>query len=206
MKNKIAIIVILLVLVLGGVGAYYKFSKNTTVNKDNKAGDTAQAQNQKPKIDLPKLDKNLKELKIKTIKEGTGRKIEKGNIAYVFYAGVLPNNKVFDSNAGTGRPVGFPIGEGAVIKGWDEALLGLKEGTEVIIDIPADKAYGEKGVKKPQTDEYLIPPNTPLRFDVLVAKVLTKEEAKKLMEEAMKKQAEAQKKAEAKKGKNSDKK
>jgi len=59
MKNKIAIIVILLVLVLGGVGAYYKFSKNTTVNKDNKAGDTAQAQNQKPKIDLDGYDAEI---------------------------------------------------------------------------------------------------------------------------------------------------
>ena len=133
MKNKIAIIIILLVIVLGGIGAYYKIfnNKNMNSNNNNQGASVAKAV---PKVDLPNLDKNLKELKVKTIKEGQGRKIEKGDIAYVIYAGLLPDGKVFDTNANTGQPVGFPIGEGAVIKGWDEALLGLAEGTEVIIE------------------------------------------------------------------------
>lgn len=168
------IILILVVVILAGGAGYYKFYKGNLMNKDNaNAGET-----NAPKINLPKLDENLKDLKVTTLKEGTGRAIEKGMVAYVIYAGFLPDGTVFDSNAQTGQPIGFPIGEGAVIKGWDQGLLGVKEGSEVILDIPADLAYGAEGVKD------RIPANSPLRFDVFVVKVLTKEELKKLQEQA----------------------
>ena len=64
---------------------------------------------------------------------------------------------------------------------------GVKEGDEVIIDIPADLAYGEKGVKG-KDGKYIIPPNTPLRFDVLVVKRMSKEEADKMQQKLLEKQ------------------
>jgi peptidylprolyl isomerase len=179
MSKKIILGAVIALIVLGGGAAvYYKFYKNN--NESNVNQNTQSQEAQTAKVDLPQLDKNLKELETKVLKEGTGKTIEKGNVAYVIYAGFLPDGTVFDTNTNTGQPVGFPIGEGAVIKGWDQALLGVKEGTELIIDIPADLAYGEKGI------EGRIPPNSPLRFDVLVVKVFTKEELKKLQEEAQK--------------------
>ena len=181
MKKLILILVV--VILAGGAGYYYYKSYKTNSMSDNAQANTAQEN--APKIDLPKLDPNLKELKVKTIKEGTGRAIEKGMIAYVMYAGFLPDGKVFDSNVQSKQPVGFPIGEGAVIKGWDQGLVGVKEGSEVIMDIPADLAYGDKGVKD------RIPPNSSLRFDVFVVKVFTKDELKKLQAEAQAKAKEA---------------
>ncbi len=171
MSKKIIISVIaILLLTLVGYFAYNYYMSNQNQNTENK-------------MELGALDPNLKELKVLKVKEGNGRTVQKGDIAYVIYAGFLPDGTVFDSNAQSGQAIGFPIGEGYVIKGWDEGLVGLKEGTEVILDIPADKAYGEKGVKKPGSEEYAIPPNSPLRFDVILVKVLTKEEAEQMAKE-----------------------
>lgn len=185
MSKKIIVLIIALALLALGALGYYKFYKKNNVNNDKQAG-APESVAQQNKIDLPELPKDLKELKVTVVKQGNGRKIEKGDIAYVMYVGVLPDGTAFDSNLQSGQPIGFPIGEGAVIKGWDEGLLGVQEGTEVIIDVPADMAYGEAGIKD------RIPPNSPLRFDVFVVKVMTKEEALKLQEEAQKAQAEQQ--------------
>ncbi len=183
MSKKILMLIIALALVAAGAAGYYKFYKKDNVNNNDDKATSEQAQN---KIDLPELPQDLKELKVTVVKEGSGAEIQKGNIAYVMYVGVLPDGNVFDSNVQSGQPIGFPIGEGAVIKGWDEALVGVKEGTEVIIDVPADMAYGEAGIPG------RIPPNSPLRFDVFVVKVMTKEEAQKLQEEAKKAQESSQ--------------
>ena len=161
MKKIIISIIAILLLSSAGYVAYKYYMQNSTGDKTK----------------LEALDPNLKDLKIRTIKEGAGRELQKGDIAYVIYAGFLPDGKVFDSNAQSGKAIGFPIGEGAVIKGWDEGLVGVKEGSEIILDIPADKAYGEKGIPG------RIPANSPLRFDVLLVKVLSKDEAQKMAEE-----------------------
>ncbi len=162
-----ALIAPLLIILLATVFAviYWYINNNNNNMSDN--------QNISDNIKLEPLDQNLKELKIRYIKQGNGRVVKKGDIVYVVYAGFLPSGQVFDSNVNTGQATGFPIGEGAVIKGWDEALPGVKEGSELIIDIPADKAYGEKGMPG------RIPANSPLRFDVFVVKVMSKEEAQK---------------------------
>ncbi len=161
-------------VVLGAIGylSYYKFNNKESMQTNNTEA--------KANINLPELNQNLKTLKKQTVKTGTGRVIKKGDIVYVVYAGFLPNGKVFDSNVNTGKAVGFEIGVGKLIKGWDEGLVGLKEGTELILDVPADMAYGEKGVPN------VIPPNTPLRFDILIVKVLDKKEAQKNVQEPSK--------------------
>ncbi len=154
------------------IAAVLYFYQNKETNKM-----TNNTQNQGAEIELPKLDNNLTEIRKTILKEGNGREIKQGDVAYVIYAGFLPNGEVFDSNVNTGQAIGLPIGEGVVIKGWDEGLLGIKEGTEVILDVPANKAYGEQGVPG------RIPANSALRFDVLVVKVLSKEEAQKAAEQ-----------------------
>ncbi len=173
-KNIIYTLALLVILLVAGYGVYYKYFNNS-----NNMNQKTTEQSNKPQIE--DLDPKLKTLKKKVIKKGQGRAIEKGDVAYVIYAGFLADGKVFDSNATSGKAIGFPIGVGAVIKGWDQGLLGAKEGEEMILDIPADMAYGQKGVPG------RIPANSPLRFDILVVKVLSKEEALKLSQ----KQSEA---------------
>lgn len=70
-----------------------------------------------------------------TIKTGDKVKIE--------YTGTLDDGVVFDSSADHGTPLEFEVGGGQVIKGFDDAVLGMKENEEKQFSIlPAD-AYGE---------------------------------------------------------------
>jgi FK506-binding nuclear protein len=59
-----------------------------------------------------------------------------------------------------GKPFGFKLGAGEVIKGWDIGVMGMAVGGERRLTIPANLGYGSKGAP-PQ-----IPPNSKLIFDV----------------------------------------
>ena len=52
--------------------------------------------------------------------------------------------KKFDSSEG-GEPISFKLGEGRVIKGWDEGLVGTCEGEGLKLEIPSALAYGDQG-------------------------------------------------------------
>lgn len=69
----------------------------------------------------------------------------------------------FDTSEGRAAPFGFLVGTGHVIKGWDEGLLGMKEGGKRTLIIPPDMAYGAVGAGGGK-----IPPNATLVFDVEV--------------------------------------
>lgn len=85
------------------------------------------------------------------------------------YDGCAPDLKgtQFDTSAGRATPFGFIVGAGRVIKGWDEGLVGMKEGGKRTLVIPPDKAYGASGAGGGR-----IPPNATLVFDVEVIKVI----------------------------------
>jgi FKBP-type peptidyl-prolyl cis-trans isomerase FkpA len=74
----------------------------------------------------------------------------------------------FDSSIERPAPLGFIIGAGRVIKGWDEGVTGMKVGGQRTLIIPPDKAYGDKGAGA------LIPPNSTLVFDVELMGILGK--------------------------------
>lgn len=69
----------------------------------------------------------------------------------------------FDTSEGRPTPFGFIVGAGKVIKGWDEGLLGMKEGGKRTLIIPPDMGYGPAGAGGGR-----IPPNATLVFDVEV--------------------------------------
>ena len=107
-----------------------------------------------------KLKSTPSGLKYVVTKEGAGDKPAKGKAVKAHYTGKLLNGAVFDSSIQRGQPIEFPVGEGRVIKGWDEALSDMKKGEQRILIIPPDLAYGERG------HSGVIPPNATLIFEV----------------------------------------
>jgi FKBP-type peptidyl-prolyl cis-trans isomerase 2 len=64
-----------------------------------------------------------------------------GDTVRVHYRGSLADGSVFDSSEG-GEPLEFTIGRGQVIKGFDQAVLGMKDGDIRSVNIQPDQAYG----------------------------------------------------------------
>lgn len=99
-------------------------------------------------------------LKYVELVEGTGAIPQKGQTVTVHYTGTLENGKKFDSSLDRGVPADFRIGVGAVIKGWDEALMSMKVGGKRKLIIPSALGYGPMG-RPPD-----IPANSTLVFEV----------------------------------------
>ena len=95
-------------------------------------------------------------LKYQDLVVGTGAEAKKGDTVKMKYKGTLMNDKEFDH----GDSFEFTIGEGKVIKGWDEGIPGMKVGGKRKLVIPPEKGYGLAG-SPPK-----IPPNAGLKFDV----------------------------------------
>jgi len=89
------------------------------------------------------------------IKPGTGALAIPGKKVKVQYTGWLTTGKKFDSGV-----YDFIVGNGQVIKGWDEGVAGMKVGGKRQLKIPSQLAYGKEGRAG------LIPPNATLIFDV----------------------------------------
>jgi len=113
------------------------------------------------------------ELVKKDTKEGNGKLAEKGKAVSVHYTGWLydpaapeQKGKKFDSSHDRKIPFGFILGAGRVIKGWEEGVVGMKEGGQRTLIIPASMGYGDKGAGG------VIPPGATLLFEVELLKIL----------------------------------
>jgi FKBP-type peptidyl-prolyl cis-trans isomerase len=101
-----------------------------------------------------------------TIKDevvGTGTTARAGDVVDVEYSGKLADGTEFDSSKGR-PPLMFVLGLGEVIKGWDQGVVGMREGGTRDLTIPPPLAYGEKGYGP-------IPANATLSFTVKLVKI-----------------------------------
>ncbi|WP_282298555.1 MULTISPECIES: FKBP-type peptidyl-prolyl cis-trans isomerase [unclassified Stenotrophomonas] len=97
---------------------------------------------------------------------GTGAEATPGSTISVHYTGWIYDERAadkhgakFDSSLDRGDPFSFQLGQGRVIKGWDEGFAGMKVGGKRTLMIPAEYGYGAGGAGP-------IPPNASLVFDV----------------------------------------
>ena len=112
---------------------------------------------------------------IKDIEEGNGRIAVKGKELAVHYTGWLFDPKVetqdlceakgrqFDSSIERGMPFELALGQGMVIPGWEEGLIGMKEDGKRCLVIPSSMAYGNRAV-----GNGVIPANSTLIFEILL--------------------------------------
>lgn len=129
--------------------------------------------------DLINLDFNKKQtasiqeitdLKIQDLKVGTGSaEVEIGDSISVHYAGFLIDGRKFDSSYDRGQPFEVEIGNGKVIRGFDQGVLKMRIGGKRRIFIPPDLGYG------PQ-QQGPIPPNSSLIFEVEILDIKKKNE------------------------------
>lgn len=90
---------------------------------------------------------------------GKGEEVKIGDTVSVHYIGTLINGTKFDSSYDRNAPISFTLGDGQLIKGFDDGVTGMKVGGKRRITIPPDLAYGDKDVGP-------IPANSTLVFDV----------------------------------------
>lgn len=126
----------------------------------------------KPKIDLGTVTK----LESIDEKPGEGHAAVNGDRLYIAYRGTLKDGTMFDSNMDEKRemdtskpPLTFILGTGAMIKGWDEGLVGAKKGAIKKLRVPWQLGYGEAG-REPK-----IGPKQDLFFDIVVLDVVSKD-------------------------------
>ncbi len=105
-------------------------------------------------------------IEIHEVERGEGPEIVRHDTATLHYTGTLEDDgRVFDSSRESGTPFALTLGRGQVIPGFEQGVMGMREGGKREIVIPPELGYGERGAGN------IIPSNATLRFEVEVLEV-----------------------------------
>jgi FKBP-type peptidyl-prolyl cis-trans isomerase FkpA len=111
---------------------------------------------------------SIAQVRVTTIREGTGRAVTASDVAIVKYEGRLADGTVFDSNEQAPLPVG------RMIPGFAQGLQRMRQGGSYTLNIPAELGYGA-------TANGPIPANSDLEFDVEILDLKTEAEMQQIM-------------------------
>jgi len=166
--NKLVILVLIIILIAGGI-YYWQNQEEEKSELPNPAAVYCEEQNgtlasivfesgtrgfclfadgsQCGQWDFYREDCHKGELKIEILKAGTtGQRAEDGHTVIVHYTGTLTDGTKFDSSLDKGQPFSFILGEGEVIPGWEQGVLGMQVGEKRKLTIAPELAYGEMGI------------------------------------------------------------
>lgn len=133
------------------------------------ADEKGKTSGEKEKKSESKMQKSPSGLQYEDVKVGTGAAPKTGQTCVMHYTGWLWENGAkgakFDSSVDRGQPFEFPLGQGMVIKGWDEGVATMKVGGKRNLLIPPSLGYGTRGAGK------VIPPNATLFFEVELLRI-----------------------------------
>src|SRR6266571_462888 len=142
---------------LAGLAAIVLVAPPASADEKGKTGE-------KEKKSESKMQKSSSGLQYEDVKVGTGASPKTGQTCVMHYTGWLWENGAkgakFDSSVDRGQPLEFPLGQGRVIKGWDEGIATMKVGGKRNLLIPPQLGYGPRGAGA------VIPPHATLFFDV----------------------------------------
>jgi FKBP-type peptidyl-prolyl cis-trans isomerase FkpA len=111
-------------------------------------------------VDLTAMNRSESGLYTQDLVVGTGIEATNGRLLEMDYSGWLPDGTLFDTSTRAGRtPITFTLGQGRLIRGWEEGVVGMRVGGKRRLILPSELGYGESG-------SGIIPPNSVLIFDV----------------------------------------
>jgi peptidylprolyl isomerase len=116
----------------------------SSTSADGSGGETAPSSSTpaKPQVSIPASLPT--ELVVTDLVAGEGPTAEEGSTVIVNYVGVRSaDGTEFDNSYDRGQPFPVVLGQGGVIAGWEQGLLGARTGMRRQLDIPADLAYGD---------------------------------------------------------------
>ena len=117
-----------------------------------------------PAAPAPPIDQNAKLVSTDTV-VGKGPAAKTGDTVSVHYVGTLTDGKEFDSSRKRNQPFVFTLGQGRVIKGWDQGVVGMKVGGKRKLVIPPVLAYGDRAMGP------MIPAGSTLNFDIELVEI-----------------------------------
>ncbi len=154
--TALALVVIIIFFILPGLSPFGAPAAATEANPEITTNTQATTTTMPTETELNVTDEVV----------GTGAAAAAGDTVTVNYVGSLTNGTIFDASANHGTTgFTFNLGVGQVIKGWDEGIVGMKEGGKRQLVIPAALAYGDRGAGN------VIPPGATLIFEVELLKV-----------------------------------
>jgi hypothetical protein len=115
-------------------------------------------------FEIPSRVASIPAIRCKVIAQGSGLTARDGDTVAVHYTGMLEDGTRFDSSRGN-VPYEFPLGQGAVIRGWDMIVARMRVGDRWMATVPPQLAYDEAGSPP------VIPPNATLTFDMELVRV-----------------------------------